>query len=78
MLSEDGVLEWIGLRSLGEDSDDDHHLVGESKDGNGSSAVGDRVKLFNEPAVQAFVAWIQEEEDDDEDEEDEGEEEDSS
>ena len=35
-----------------------------------------RLALFKEPAVQAFVAWINDNDDDDEEEEEEGEEED--
>ena len=37
---------------------------------NGTTRASDRLKLFSEPQVQAFVEWIQEEEEDDDDDED--------
>ena len=68
LLSEEGVVEWSHQRESMEDAIDS----GEDHDaGTGTVSNAARVKLFREPHVQAFVAWVQEEEDDDEDDEEE-------
>ena len=59
------MLSWISSREKEEESTTEEKI-----------SLSPRLKLFRDPQVQAFVAWIQEEEseeedDDDEDDEDE-------
>lgn len=69
MVSDEAVLQWAALReSLEEDVQED----AAAGDSNSTAVVvagvtstildADRVKLFREPTVQAFVDWVQEEE----------------
>lgn len=75
-MKDEGILTWIGERSAqDEDSSDSESEEGGVK---AVAVVSDRLKLFKEPAVQAFVDWIQESDDEDEDDDDDDEEEDES
>jgi hypothetical protein len=69
IISEEAVLQWIAAReALEEDVQED---LAEGADPSSTVVVmgaatttilaSDRVKLFREPAVQAFVEWVQEE-----------------
>lgn len=88
VISDEAVLKWAALReSLEEELLADAaasislnspllaNRESNTTGNNSRSTEVDRVKLFREPQVQEFVAWIQEsddeEEDDDEDDSDE-------
>jgi hypothetical protein len=75
IISEDAVHQWIAAREALEEDVQEDAAEGVAASaavvmGSATATVlaADRVKLFREPAVQAFVEWVQ----DDSDEEEEG------
>jgi hypothetical protein len=69
IISEEAVLQWIAAREALEEEVQEDLAEGAEPSSTvvvmGASTTtilaSDRVKLFREPAVQAFVEWVQEE-----------------
>ena len=73
LLSEEGVVQWAHNREAMEDAQEEGEQGGDHTVVNATNEA--RVKLFREPQVQAFVAWVQEEDEDEEEDDEEDEEE---